>query len=76
MSRVSSRVMVLVAADVAFFTTRSFVEVRLLDFLPDTLLLTHEPKIAASVDVTAVITAFITFDSTPGFFSSLPPFSD
>ncbi len=59
-----------VAADVAFFTTRPVAEVLLLVFLPVTLFETHVPKIVASVPVMAVIMAFITFDSMPGF--SLP----
>ncbi len=76
MSRVSSLVMVRVAAEVAFFTTRSLVDVRRLVVLPLTFSLTQAPRMAASVDVTADITAFSTLDMMPGFcFSALAGFS-
>ena len=67
MSRVNSRVIVRVAALVAFFTTLSFVEVLERVFLPVTLLLTYVPSIAAKVEVSAVMTAFITLPSIPCF---------
>ena len=67
MSRVSSRVAVRVAAEVAFFTTRPVVEVLLFVFFPVTLSLTHVPKMAAKVPVMAVTMAFHTFDRNPGF---------
>ena len=63
--------MVRVAALVAFFTTFSLAEVFDFDCLPLTLLLTHVPRMVASVEVTAVSTAFHTFDIMPGFLA--PP---
>ena len=57
MSRVSSLVMVRVAALVAFFTTRSLVDVRFLVVFPLTFSLTYVPNMAAKVEVTAVMTA-------------------
>lgn len=58
MLRVISRVIVRVAAEVAFLTARSVVDVRERDFLPVTLLDTAVPKIEANVAVRAVITDF------------------
>ena len=70
MSRVSSLVMVRVAALVAFLTTRSLADFLLLVFLPDTLSLAHVPSRAAKVEVMAVRTAFHTLLIMPGFFFS------
>ena len=62
-----SRVRVRVAAEVAFFTTFCVVEVRLVLFLPVTLLLTAVPRAVAAVAVTAVTTAFSTLAKMPFF---------
>ena len=65
-----SRVRVRVAAEVAFFTTFWVVEVRLLVFLPVTLSLTAVPMAVAAVAVTAVTTAFSTFEKMLFFLGS------
>ena len=65
--------MVRVAADVAFLATRPVVEVRDFVFLPVMASDTRVPAMVAKVPVTAVMMAFSTFDTRPGFF--LPPFS-
>ena len=76
MSRVSSLVMVRVAALVAFLTTRSLADLRLLVSLPETLSLTQVPSMAARVDVIAVRMALKTLLMMPGFFfSSFSAFS-
>ena len=68
MSRVNSRVMVRVAAEVAFFTTFPVVEVfDFFFFLPVTLSETAVPTIVASVAVMAVMMAFSTLEKNPGF---------
>ena len=75
MSRVSSLVMVRVAAEVALLTTFSRAEVFDLVFLPLTLSLTQVLKMVAKTDVTAVMTVFITLLIMPGFlFSSFSSF--
>ena len=73
MSRVSSRVMVRVAAEVLFLTMRWPAEVFFLVFLPLMASLAALPTMVPSVAVTAVSMAFSTFCSMPCFF--LPPFS-
>ena len=75
MSRVSSRVTVRVAAEVAFLATRPVAEVRDLVFLPVTASDTIVPSMAAKVPVMAVIMAFSTLEKNPffllvSFFSS------
>jgi hypothetical protein len=59
--------MVRVAADVAFFATRPVAEVRDFVFLPVIASDTIVPAIVANVPVTAVMIAFIIFDTMPGF---------
>lgn len=70
MSRVSSRVRVLVAAEVVLLITFSEAEVRERLFLPDTLLLMAVPSIEARVAVRAVKMALSTLLSMPGFLLS------
>ena len=67
--------MVRVAALVAFLATRPAAEVFDFVFLPDTLSLTHVPRIVASVEVTAVNTAFHTLLMIPGFLDLAASFS-
>ena len=63
-----SRVIVRVAAVVAFFTTLSLADLRVFVSLPVTLLVMKAPTMAARVDVMAVTMALSTFFIMPGFF--------
>ena len=71
MSRVSSRVMVRVAADVAFLAMRPVVEVFDFVFLPVMASDTIVPATVANVPVMAVMMALTIFDTMPGL--ALPP---